>query len=219
MGQDGRNGAALQRLGQASMASGDPARAEQAYRAALAAGGDSATSKYGLAVSLLMQRRTGEALPLLAALAGKQPDARVLRTYGVALDMAGRQAEAQAAYRRGLDLAPADPNLHGNLALSLAASGQIEAALAEMRAARLSPLPDARQEVNGILLLAIAGQDDEARRQGGALLGPARTEVVLRQAAQVRAAPDAASRAAALGLLSAARPPAPDRPEAARAAD
>lgn len=217
VGQDGRNAAALERLGQALMASGDPGRAEQAFRAALVLNGDSAAAKHGLAVALLAQRRAGEALPLLAALAGKRPDARTLRTYGVALDMAGQQAEAQAAYRRGLELAPADPNLHGNLALSLAASGQMEAALAEMRAAQLAPLPDPRQGVNGILLLAVAGRGEEARRQGVALLGPARTEVVLRQAEQVRAAADAPSRATALGLLSVPQPPAPGRPEAARA--
>lgn len=219
VGQDGRNAAALERLGQASMASGDPARAEQAFRAALAVDGASAAARYGFAVALLAQRHTSEALPLLAALADKQPDPRTLRTYGVALDMAGRQSEAQAAYRHGLGLAPADPNLHGNLALSLAASGQMQAAMAEMRAAQLAPLPDPRQEVNGILLLAIAGQDGEARRRGAALLGLARTEAVLRQAGQVRAASDAPARAVALGLLTGPQPSAPGRPEVARAGD
>lgn len=217
VGQDGRNAAALERLGQASMALGDSARAEQAFRAALVLNGGSATTRYGFAVALLAQRRSGEALPLLAALVGEQPVARTLRTYGVALDMVGHQAEAQAAYRRGLELAPADPNLHGNLALSLAASGQMQAAMAEMRAAQLAPLPDPRQDVNSILLLAVAGQDGEARRQGIALLGPARVEVVLRQAGRVRAAPDPPSRAIALGLLTGPQPSAPDQPEAARA--
>lgn len=155
------------------------------------------------AAALLSQRQVSEALPLLAALADEQPDPRRLRAYGVALDMAGRQTKAQAAYRRGLKLAPADANLHGDLALSLAIAGQMDAALGEMRAARLAPLPDSRQEVNSVLLLAVAEREDEARQQGNTTLGPARTEIVLRQASQVRAAPDAASRAAALDLLAA----------------
>lgn len=221
-GQDGRNATALERLGQASMAHGDSGRSEQAFRAALAVSG-SAEARRGLAMALLAQRQVDEALPILAALADEQPDPSRLRAYGVALDMAGRQKEAQDAYRRGLKLAPADANLHGNLALSLAIAGQVDAALGQMRAARLSPLPDPRQEVNGVLLLAIAGREAEARQQGNAALGAARTEVVLRQADQVLAAPDAASRAAAFGLFagSASMPPATvlGRQEAAQVAD
>lgn len=191
------------------MVAGDPARAEQAFRAAVAVDGSS-EARQGLALSLLAQRQVGEALPLLADLANEKPDLRRLRAYGVALDMAGRQAEAQAAYRRGLRLSPADANLHGNLALSLAAAGQMEAALGEMRAAQLAPVPDPRQEVNSVLLLAVAGREAEARQQGDATLGPARTAVVLQQAVQVRTAPDAASRALAFGLLAA--PPAAPSP-------
>lgn len=143
-GKDGRDATALERLGRASLLAGDPARAEQAYRAAVAID-PSADARQGLAMSLLAQRQVREALPLLAALADEQPDPRRLRAYGVALDMAGRQADAQAVYRRGLKLAPADANLHGNLALSLAASGQIDAALSEMRAAHLLPARSRRR--------------------------------------------------------------------------
>ena len=214
---------ALERLGQGSMAQGDPARAEQAFRAALAVR-PSDEARRGLGLALLSQRQVNEALPLLAALADEQPDPRRLRAYGVALDMAGRQVDAQAAYRRGLRLAPADANLHGNLALSLAVAGQTDAALGEMRAARLAPLPDARQEVNSVLLLAVAGRENEARQQGNTTLGRARTDIVLRQASQVREAPDAASRAAIFGLLAAAVTETPiealpHRPAAARAGD
>lgn len=221
IGQDGRNAVALTRLGQMSLAA-DPARAEQAFRAALTLDGSSADARRGLAVSLLAQSRFDEALPLLATLADTQPSPVSMLLYGTALDMAGRQDAAQAAYRRGLALSPADADLHGNLALSLLVAGQTDAALTEMHAAQLAPLPDSRQDANSVLVLAVVGRESEARQQGVTLIGPARTEVVMRQAARVRAAADPASRARALGLLiAAARPqPAPEAtPATAPAAD
>ena len=195
----GRNGTAFARVGQASNAISDPAHAEQAFRAAIQSGTTDGATQRGLATALLAQHRPAEAVPILAAI--PDPDAQALRTYGVALDMVGRQADAQAAYRRGLALSPADANLHGDLALSLAISGQMDAALAEMHAATYAPVADPRQTANQVLLLAVAGQDAAARAQGITLLGPARTEVVMQQAGRVRAAPDAAARAAAFGIL------------------
>lgn len=212
VGQDGRNAVALGRLGQASMALGAPDRAEQAFRAAMAVDRETPDVQQGLAISLLAQGKIEDSLALLSAVADKQPSPRAFRTYGAALDMSGKQAQAQAAYRRGLELAPADSNLHGNLALSLAADGRMDAALEEWHAAQLAPFPDPRQAINGVLLLAVAGRDGEARQQGVALLGPAQTEALLRQAVRVRAAPDPASRAKALGLLIGS-----GRAEAARA--
>ena len=200
--RDGRNVAALERIGAASITLGEPLRAEQAFRAIMALGTASAEVRYGLGIALLAQHRISEALPILAALGQGSSDLRLLRVYAVALDMSGRSAEAQASYRRGLALAPADSSLHGDLALSLAASGDITAALAESAAAMAAVVPDPRQQANNVLLLAISGQEDEARRRGTDLLGRDRTEAVLQRAALVRQAPDAASRAIALGVLT-----------------
>jgi len=199
--QNGSDPVALERVGQALMAQGDPARAEQAFRAALALNGRLAGARSGRALAVLTQGHVTEALPMLAALANDQPTPQSLRAYGAALDMAGHQDEAQDAYHRGLALAPADANLHGNLALSLAAAGQMGAALDEMRLAQAAPLPDPRQDVNAVLLRAVTGQELEARRLGASLLGPARTEAVLRQARTVRAADDPSARATAFGLF------------------
>lgn len=201
--QNGRDPVALERVGQALMAQGDPARAEQAFRAALTIDGQLVDAQSGRAAAVLTQGRVDEALPMLAALANDRPSPQSLRAYGAALDMTGRQDDAQAAYRRGLALAPADANLHGNLALSLAAAGMMEGALDEMRLAEAAPLPDQRQDVNGVLLRAVAGRVREARRRGDRLLGAARTQVVLRQAAEVRAINGPAARAMAFGLFTA----------------
>ncbi len=204
--RDGRNATALKRVGAASIALGEPLRAEQAFRAALVIDGEDASAKYGLGIALLALGRVNDALPILAALGQSSSDPRLVRAYGVALDMAGRSSEAQANYRRGLAAAPADADLHGALALSLAASGDLGPALAESDAAVTAVIPDLRQQANNVLLLAVAGQEAEARRRGDSLLGPDQTKAVLKRAALVRQAPNPAAKAAALGLLTEAAP-------------
>ncbi len=67
---------------------------------------------------------------LQAALAAAPRNADMLNDLGIARDLQGHHAEAQAAYRQALSAAP---NLRGarvNLALSLALSGDSSAALA-----------------------------------------------------------------------------------------
>ena len=91
---------------------------------------------------------------------------RLLRAEGTALDMVGQAREAQVVYRQALRLAPIDPNLHGNLALSLALTGDRADALNEMQAAVASPTPDPRQETNAILVLALTGNATAAEARG-----------------------------------------------------
>jgi Flp pilus assembly protein TadD len=73
------------------------------------------------------------------ALRANANDYRALNLMGVLLDMQGRHAEAQANYRRGLDLRPGDPGLRSNYGLSLAITGQAQAAIAQ-----LAPLAGSR---------------------------------------------------------------------------
>jgi tetratricopeptide (TPR) repeat protein len=110
LNRDARDPVALQRRGEALLAAGDPVRAEQAFRAPLMSGSAGPDAKRGLAAALLSEGRAADALPLLAA-DGAGEDVRMLRDRGVALDLLGRPAEAQAAYRAGLRLAPLDAAL------------------------------------------------------------------------------------------------------------
>jgi len=217
--RDPRSAPALEKLGEGFLAVGEPARAEQAFRAALAVR-ESGTARHGLAVALIGQQRAAEALPMLERLARGSSDPRLLRDWGVALDLAGQPRAAQEAYRRGLAAAPADATLHGNLALSLALDGQAEAAMASLRAALAAPVPDARLGANAVLVLALCGNEAEARAQGMARLGAEATEGLLARAATARGMPDAASRAAAIGLVMGEPRPAAEAgaPEAGAAA-
>lgn len=203
----------LERMGETLLALGDAARAEQAFRAALTLAPNDANATRGLAQALLAEHHADEALPILRGLAAGSSDPRLLRAYGTALDLTGQPEAAQIVYRQGLQIAPADADLHGNLALSLAISGDTQGALQQMRAATDAPDPDPRQEANAVLIMALAGQADAARERGDRALGAAATEVLLGRAAQARAATDARGRALALGVITAAPAVAPGQPQ------
>jgi Flp pilus assembly protein TadD len=192
----------LQHMGGAFLDTNDPARAEQAFRGALDIDPGDLASDHGLALALLAQGRAAEALPILQRLARGSSDPALLRAEGTALDMVGNPGAAQAVYRRGLRLAPIDADLHGNLALSLALSGDAAGALAQMQAAIASPNPDPRQNANAVLVLALAGNTAAARTRGNATIGSVATDALLARAEQAGAATDARSRAAAVGVLA-----------------
>lgn len=192
----------LQRMGEAFLEMNAPMRAEQAFRGALTlAPGDDAT-KRGLALSLLAQGRAAEALSLLQQVAANSTDPRLLRAEGTALDMLGRQTEAQAIYRKALRHAPIDADLHGNLALSLALSGDAQNALREMQASVASPNPDPRQDANVVLVLALTGNVAAAQARGEATIGAAATQELLARANAARSATTAPARAVAIGLMT-----------------
>lgn len=192
----------LERMGEAFLAINDATRAEQAFRGALALDPGDAAGQRGLALALLAQGRAAEALPILQAQARNSTDPALLRADGTALDMVGQPGDAQAVYRRGLQASPIDADLHGNLALSLALSGDATNALAEMQAAIASPDPDPRQDTNAVLVLALTGNADAAQVRGDATIGAAATQELLARAQRALAATDARSRAIAIGLLT-----------------
>jgi choline-sulfatase len=108
--------------------------------------------------------RPREAIPVLATLAGKFPDAPVFQTtYGRALKDAGKPAEAVAVYRRTVALVQ-DAALYHDLAVAARAAGNpAEAIKAEQAALALQrDNPDA---MNGLgLLQAEAGHAADAAR-------------------------------------------------------
>lgn len=200
---DPRNPHMLQRMGEAFLGMNAPMRAEQAFRGALMLAPDNVAAKRGLALSLLAQGRAAEALPMLQQLAANSTDTRLMRAEGTALDMLGRQTEAQAIYRKALRYAPIDADLHGNLALSLALSGDATDALREMQAAIASPNPDPRQDANAVLVVALTGNVAAAEARGETTIGAAATQELLARADRARAATTAAARAVAVGLMTA----------------
>jgi Flp pilus assembly protein TadD len=119
------NSAILVKLAYAMYKAGSPADAEKVFRASLEKDGAQPDALRGLAHSLVLQGRAAEALPIYrrALASGGRNDPRVYAGLGAALDMLGKHDEARATYEAGLKLAPDNPALRNNLALSFAMSG------------------------------------------------------------------------------------------------
>jgi Flp pilus assembly protein TadD len=106
----------------AAMRAGDPARAETLCRETLARTPDDTDIVFSLAMSLHMQRKLEEAIPVYQRLTELQPgSAAHWSNYATALSNAGRAEEAEAAIRRALGLNPDDANAHLQLGLLLVA--------------------------------------------------------------------------------------------------
>jgi Flp pilus assembly protein TadD len=83
---------------------------------------------------------------------------------GVTKDLAGEHQEAQEWYRRGLGVAPGDPALASNLALSLALSGDYADAIVVLQPIALAPSGSAQERQTLALIYGLRGSVAEAER-------------------------------------------------------
>ena len=94
---------------------------------------------------MIALHRPERAIERYAALVAADPkDLRAVNGLGVAYDLAGRHAEAQATYRRGLDREPENVALRNNLGLSLALAKRPEEAIPILRRVAESPRANVR---------------------------------------------------------------------------
>ncbi len=144
-------------LAQVYLATGTPDEGAALYRDVLAHS-SSADARRGLALSMIdMGEPTLAERQLDEALKVDSRDYKTINVMGVSLDMQGRHADAQARYRQGLALRPEDPALRCNLGLSLAISGDVQGAIADLVPAASSAGADARVRQNLALAYALAG--------------------------------------------------------------
>ena len=129
-----------------------------AFNSALAHNAHDPESLRGLARAYL---RTGKAElagePLSVAFADTPNDPKLLELIGVADDFSGRHEEAQARYRRGLELLPRDPALSLNLAMSLALTSNYREAIAILAPLANGPGSSARERQTLALIYGLAG--------------------------------------------------------------
>jgi Flp pilus assembly protein TadD len=119
----------------------------------------------GLARAYLMTAKPELAgKPLAVAFQDTPDDPKLLQLIGVADDVAGQHEEAQARYRRGLELMPRDPALTLNLALSLALTGNYPEAVAELRPLATAPTSSPRERQTLALIYGLQG-DQRAAEQ------------------------------------------------------
>jgi Flp pilus assembly protein TadD len=102
--------------------------------------------------------------PLSNALAETPDDPKLLLLAGVAKDQSERHGEAQDLYRRGLSLAPGDPALTLDLALSLALSGNYPNAIAVLQPLAISPTASRQERQTLALIYGLNGNLAEATR-------------------------------------------------------
>ncbi len=152
-------------LGNLLRSRGRIADAELAYRMALQLSPQLRTARLGLARLLcdasLHAAAAGEAQQLLAANAR---DAEAWSTLGIALRGQGRHAEAEAAYRKALDIAPGYAAARHNLGALLSQQQRAEEALAELDRAAGAGLVGREIAFNRGRALADLARFDEAEQ-------------------------------------------------------
>jgi len=87
---------------------------------------------------------------------------RIYNGLGVAMDMAGRHADAQAAYKKAIEQDPDGLSAKNNLALSLAINGNYEEAIILLQGVSESPLSSARNRLNLALVYGLMGDLNRA---------------------------------------------------------
>ena len=145
-------------LGQSflSVGAGDEAAAQ--FRDVLAKRSGDNAARRGLAGALISMGQPALAEQQVdAALRSDAGDYRALNLLGVALDLQGRHAEAQANYRRGIEMAPDYVTLRSNYGLSLAITGPPQDAIAQLTPIAGSRSADPRSRQNLAFAYAMAG--------------------------------------------------------------
>jgi Flp pilus assembly protein TadD len=126
----------------------------------------------------------------------KAPDWRLHSALGAALASRGKQQEAQIELAKALALAPDQPSVLNNLALSYALDGKAAEAEQLLRKAQRSAGRTPQVQENLALVLGLRGRYEEARSAGQAALPPVKAEqnvAYLRALGEARSAASAAT--------------------------
>jgi Flp pilus assembly protein TadD len=134
--------------------------------------------------------------PLALAYEGTPNDPKLLMLIGVADDFIDQHGEAQARYRRGLELAPGDTGLTLNLALSLSLTGDYDQAIARLQPLAAGPSATPRERQTLALIYGLKGDRAAATKVALIDLEPAAVQHNLAAYDSLRRlSPEARSRA------------------------
>ncbi len=154
----------LTKLGKALSLGGAPEEATEAFRAALNRAPKDVEARRGLANALLSIGEPALAIPhYLAAVEAAPTDYRAYLGLGAAYDMTGDHLAAQSTYRAGLAQGGDSLDLQHNLGLSEFLSGAEEDGIARLRTVVGSNGASPQHRQTLVMVLALAGQEAEAR--------------------------------------------------------
>lgn len=158
--------------GNALLEMGQVDEAIVAYNSALTRNERDPEALRGLARAYMMTGRPQLAgQPLSVAYQDTPDDAKLLQLIGVADDLAGQHEEAQARYRRGLELSPHDRALSLNLALSLALTGNYAEAVGILRPLATAVTSSQRERQTLALIYGLQGDHRNAQHMARLDLG------------------------------------------------
>jgi Flp pilus assembly protein TadD len=144
-----------------------------AYNSALTRNGHDPEALRGVARAYLRSGKPELAgQPLSIAYRDTPDDPKLLQLIGVADDFAGQHEEAQARYRRGLELLPFDPGLSLDLAMSLALTGNYPQAVAILRPIATGPASTPRERQTLALIYGLQGNRAAAEQMARRDLDP-----------------------------------------------
>lgn len=119
---------------------------------------------HGLGNALIAMDQPKAAITQFEAAMREEEKARTYNGIGVAYDMLGQHAAAQAYYRAGLDLDPGDVGMKNNLGLSLVLTGDFETGIRLLQETASHPRATSRHRLNLALAYGLAGDMDAAAR-------------------------------------------------------
>lgn len=108
-----------------------------------------------------------------------RPDWKLFSAEGAILDQMGQAAAARDCYQKALQIAPGEPSILNNLALSHLLAGELEPAEKLLRQAIVAPNATSRVRQNLALVLGLQGRFDEAEAIARAELDPVQAEANL----------------------------------------
>lgn len=200
----GGSAQALVRYGKVLFSSGQYDFAAGAFAEALNREPWNREAVSGLGVAQLADGRLEEAEPNLEQVVRKAADARSVRNLAVLRMLQGQTEEARLLHRKALARWPQDLDLRSNFALAEAIDNQCETALKLAHEAVTSPFARSQHVAIYALVLAMCGQEREAREAGRGVMSEAGVDNLIHQVEVARQTEDPAQRALALGVVPAA---------------
>jgi Flp pilus assembly protein TadD len=105
-----------------------------------------------------------------------RPDWRLLSAEAAILDQTGQSDAARQLYQRALDVAPNEPSILSNYAMSYVVTGDLTEAEKLLRRAIAAPGADGRIRQNLALVVGLQGRFPEAEKIAAADLPPDQAE-------------------------------------------